>query len=388
MTDRTDSPDRDVLHWHLERGHGRGLELLRVADPADAADAVEAICCRETRWDADAEDRTFYFAKALAIADDRALEERVLDRWERELVWSYRGPWSEVGLVLAGRGNPRAMELIEAESRRDALAFGPGAPALPEGLTDAAEWLDAIREDPRLRVGAGLRLATVTKPDDLPKLRRALADRECRHLQEAVAVAYSRTADDDAREWLLDTLSFEDSERTFWWWQALSGQRPSTRSRDAARRALADADTRTADLAWILRVLERNRQPGDEALLAGGVRRGLVEGAEDAVSVGIAAFARAFDPAFAPVTVQVLGASAFGHNRRDALALAVEHGIPIASRDVEALLEDADDDCRRAALAIVDADSAPRLRALAADDADDPSFRAAVAERMRELDVD
>lgn len=375
--------DDRPLVWYLERGLGRGMTLLRETRSDEAVTAVEHVCCHETRWDPDAEDRTFYLAKALAMIDDREVEERILDRWERELVWQYRGPWSEVGLVLAGRGHPRAIDLLGRETEIEVESAGPGPVASTEGMTDVAEWLEAIREDARLRVGGGLRVAKLLSPADRPKLRRALEDPGCPHLQEAVAVTFSRVADGEARTWLMDRVEAADGDRAYWWWQGLSGQEPCERARQLALDAVASSETPVANLGWALRTLLRNHGEADGARIVAAMRRALEVRAEDAVSHGLEFIARHCDAGYADVLLDTMRGSGYGANRREALETALDLAVEVPTADLSNLLEDADCECRLLALRAIDDDTArERLAQIARGRGEDPGFLAAATERF------
>jgi hypothetical protein len=377
------SADDRPLLWFLQRGLGRGLILLRQTDSDEASDAVAATCCQETRWDPDTEDRTFYLAKALAIIDDRDVEERILDRWERELPWQYRGPWSDVGLVLAGRGHLRAGELIEQEAAAEFAAMGPGPRAAPEGMTDVAEWLEAIRDDPRLRVGGGLRVAKLATPDDRPRIRAALTDDACPHLQEAAAVCYSRFVDGEARTWLIDHVETDVDERAYWWWQGLSGQAPCDRARSLAIAALRDDATSPAHLGWALKTLFANWRADDRSLLGDVIERAIRVKAEDAVSQGLDFISDRWDPAYAATLLHTLRYSSYGANRRDAIELARRYHVTIPADDLSDLLEDADAECRLVALELVDdATARARLVEIARGGGEDPAFLAAATARF------
>ena len=369
--------DRDLI-WYLERGLGRGLSLLREALPDEARRVVGQVCSRETRWDPAVEDRSFYLTKALAIAGNGTLEEELLDRWERNIPLRFRGPWSEVGLVLAGLGRPRAVELAILENLADLEEEGPGFPAAPEGIQDVQEWLAAIRDDARLRVGGGLKLGRITGSDDRDHLFRALDDDGCAHLQEAVAVAYTRVSDDRARDWFADRVEDDPhGERAFWWWQGLSGQRPAPRVRALALREAESAPA--VFLQWIQLTLFRNIQPGDDAVHLRLLERGLSEGAEDLVSVTLDRIEQHPDPAYAVRLRAVICRSASGTNRARALELAGRDQVAIPETDLLDLLEDSEIRCRMLALGQLPGERvAEHLVALGGTEGEDPAFLEAV----------
>lgn len=366
------------LRWNLERGLGKGLWLLRAAPLDEAREAVLHVCIHETRWDPDREDRGHYLAKALAIAGDAAIEAQVLDRWEREIPWKFRGPWSEVGLVLAGLGHGRAVELATRESEDSECEEGPGLPAFPEGFSDVKEWIEAIRDDARLRLGGGLRIGRIAREEDLPVVREALMDEQCPHLQEAVSVACTRIPDDEARDWILDRIEEEGSgERSFWWWQGLSGQRPAVRARDLAIRSMDTVPA--ACLQWVLRTLVVQGDPGVEVAVVRLVERSLHEAAEDAVTVALDWMKINWHPDYEGTVVRVLRSSSYGPNRSAAVDLSGTVGLTLAEEDLLMLLEDADLNCRLGALKQLDPVGAEnRLRELGAQDREDPAFLAAV----------
>lgn len=377
------SEPSDELTWHLARGLGRGLDLLRAAPPEEARRAVAHVCTAETRWDPEREERGHYLAKALAIVGDAEIERQVLDRWERGIALRFRGPWSDVGLILAGLGRPRAIALATEESRMEEEEEGPGRPAHPEGIVDVKEWLEAIRGDQRLRIGGGLRLAQLARTEDMPELVRALENPACPHLQEAVAVALTRARDDRARDWLVARLEEDaDCERAYWWWQGLSGQRPVPRARGLAIRAV---DTvRPVLLQWVELTLFRNLEPGDGDLHVRLLERALREGAEDAVSVGLDWIESRWDPAYSPLVRRVLRTSAYGRNRTAALERLAARRLEVPEEDLLHLLEDAELECRTLALAQLPRETAiRRLLALGANEAEDPGFLVAVRDVFR-----
>jgi len=384
MATTRSSTNTDELIQHLERGLGKGLVLLRGASRTEAGRAVMHVCIHETRWDPDREDRSFYLAKALTIANDAAIEEEVLDRWEKEMPWKYRGPWSDVGLVLAGLGHPRAMELVTIESGTEEWEEGPGFPAAPEGMSDVREWLEAIREDARLRIGGGLRIASLIQEEDLPAVREALEDTGCVHLQEAVAVAFTRIEDDEARDWFLDTLEGggeQDGMQNYWWWQGLSGQSPVERSRILAIDAIETAHP--ICLQWILRTLVKNGRSGDEEQVAKLVKRSLQESAEDAVAVAIEWMPDNWQPEYEEILLAVLRTSGFGPNRAGVLELAARVDVTVPREDLLLLLEDAELACRIQAMEMLGPEAAgPRLRELCDQPREDPAFVAAAQEML------
>jgi hypothetical protein len=376
---RTRSSGRDELRWHLERGLGRGLDLLRKAPESAARAAATHVCMHETRWDPEREDRGHYHMKALAIAADPEIESQVLDRWERNIPLQFRGPWSDVGLILAGLGRPRAVELATLECESEVLEEGPGLPAYPEGMSDVREWLAAIREDARLKVGGGLRVGRMARDGDLQAMVDALEDNSCPHLQESMAVAFTRARDDAARDWLLERIQ-EDrkSERSYWWWQGLSGQRPSEPARELVLRILDTAEAYL--LPWVLLTLFRNDCPGDEAIHVRAVERCLAEGAEDAVSVALEWMEHRWRPDYHNLILGILRRSAYGRNRATALELARTAGVEVPEADLVLLLEDAELDCRTLALEMIPPDVvSKRLLELGATEGEDPAFLSAVS---------
>ncbi len=371
------------LRWNLERGLGKGLWLLRTASLDEARNAVLHVCIHETRWDPEREDRGHYLAKALAIVGDPAIEALVLDRWEREIPWKFSGPWSNVGLVLAGLGHDRAVELATRESEASEWEEGPGLPAYPEGFSDVREWIEAIRDDPRLRVGGGLRIGSLAREEDMAAVREALMDEACPHLQEAVSVACTRIPDDEARDWFLDRIEEKGSgERTYWWWQGLSGQHPAVRARDCAFRSVDSAPA--VCLQWVLRTLVAQADPGVRLKVIRLVERSLQEAAEDAVTVALDWIESHWLPEYEDTVVRVLHSSSYGRNRAAAVNLSGNVGITLPEEELLLLLEDADLKCRLGALRQLDPEGLKnRLLELGALEGEDPAFLAAVRSKLR-----